>query len=202
MCGFGRVPSVNVVFRRILAKKDVWRNLSLKESFLRQKSRVSWLKEGDCNSRFFHNAMRGGEEKTYLFCQYKRRDIEAVFDIKEEVRRYFEVNFLEISLARPVIYDIELKPFSLEDSLVWELPFTNLEIKEAVWRCCGDKSPGSNGFYFCFFQSCWKVIKVDVVCFVTNFRYNAKLTKAATTTFLALIPKCNNPQELNNYRSI
>lgn len=97
-----------------------------------------------------------------------------------------------------MIDEVDLKSLSLEDSLDLELPFSELEIKEAVWSYVGDKSPGPDGFSFCFFQSCWEVIKADVIRFMKDFHSS----KAATASFLALIPKSDSPQELNSYRPI
>lgn len=52
-----------------------------------------------------------------------------VSEVKEEVRRYFEDKFSESFLVKPMLDGIEMKPLSLEDSLVLELPFAELEIK-------------------------------------------------------------------------
>lgn len=44
--------------KREVASKELWRNLTLKESLLRQNSKVDLLKDGNCNYKFFHNAMK------------------------------------------------------------------------------------------------------------------------------------------------
>jgi len=38
--------------------------------------------------------------------------------------------------------------------------------------------------------------------FVTEFHRNGKLTKGINTTFIALIPKVDNPQSLNDFHPI
>lgn len=86
----------DVVVRRVETDKEVWRNISLKESFLRQKSRVSWLKYGDFNTRFFHNAMRGRQRKNHIsFVKTSNGLSEDVYVIKEVVSNFFGSQLLK-----------------------------------------------------------------------------------------------------------
>ncbi|GAU22997.1 hypothetical protein TSUD_98260 [Trifolium subterraneum] len=45
-------------------------------------------------------------------------------------------------------------------------------------------------------------MKDDIMRFLTEFHRNGKLTKGINSTFIALIPKVDNPQKLNDYRPI
>ncbi|PNY01536.1 cysteine-rich receptor-like protein kinase [Trifolium pratense] len=42
----------------------------------------------------------------------------------------------------------------------------------------------------------------DVMRFITDFHRNGKLTKGINSTFIALIPKVDSPQRLNDFRPI
>jgi len=46
------------------------------------------------------------------------------------------------------------------------------------------------------------MLKDDVMCFLVEFHRNGKLTKGINSTFIALIPKVDNPQRLNDFRPI
>ncbi|XP_050916269.1 uncharacterized protein LOC127131387 [Lathyrus oleraceus] len=92
-----------------------------------------------------------------------------------------------------------------------------VEIKEAVksyfktfFKESNVSRPVSEGIVFKslsehdsdWFEGSFLEDEVDVVRFVEDFHEKAKLTKACTSSFLALIPKVKNPQALSEYRHI
>jgi hypothetical protein len=81
-------------------------------------------------------------------------------------------------------------------------PFLEAEVKEAVWDCDSFKSPGPDGVNFGFFKDFWVELKGDVMRFISEFHRNGKLTKGINSTFIALIPKVDSPQRLNDFRPI
>jgi len=81
-------------------------------------------------------------------------------------------------------------------------PFTDPELKDAVWSCGGDKCPGPDGFNFNFIKEFWGVLKPDFRRFVDEFHANGSFPKGNNASFLALIPKTNHPQSFNEYRPI
>jgi len=83
-----------------------------------------------------------------------------------------------------------IKPFSLE------------EVKQAVWDCDSFKSPGPDGISFYFIKKNWELVKDDFMRFLVDFHRNGKLSKGINSTFIALIPKVNSHQRLNDYRPI
>lgn len=83
-----------------------------------------------------------------------------------------------------------------------EETFSKSEIKEAVWSCDGGKSVGPDGYTFAFLQTFWDLVKEDIFLFVQNFHSRAKIVKACMASFLALIPKVDNPQTLAEYKPI
>lgn len=91
---------------------------------------------------------------------------------------------------------------SLEERLGLDAPFIVDEVKEVIWSGVGDKSPGPDGFNLGFFKSYREILKDDVLRFVNEIYWNVKVPKDATTSFLALMPKKDNPQTLNEFRNI
>ncbi|MCI11063.1 hypothetical protein A2U01_0032162 [Trifolium medium] len=46
--------------------KEFWNQLNFKDNLLKQKSRMKWIKEGDSNSRFFHQSIKGRRRRNQL----------------------------------------------------------------------------------------------------------------------------------------
>lgn len=80
--------------------------------------------------------------------------------------------------------------------------FSREEIREVIFGCEGDRSPGSGGLNMEFINRCYEVVGEDIIGFVQEFHRNAKLPKAMTSSFLTLIPKFDNPQGLDDYMHI
>jgi len=90
-----------MVSRKIL-QEELWRAAQSHESLLRQKARSKWIREGDCNTRYFH-----------LLMNVKRRNnssqgvmidgswVEELTRVKEEVRSFFFRRFQEPEQVRP-----------------------------------------------------------------------------------------------------
>ncbi|KAH1131306.1 hypothetical protein J1N35_002684 [Gossypium stocksii] len=83
-----------------------------------------------------------------------------------------------------------------------EKPFSLEEIKEAVWSCDENKAPGPDGFNLCFFRKCWEVVKEDLFEMMVQFFNSSKLERSINSSFIALIPKNDNPQDISEFRPI
>ncbi|GJX46034.1 RNA-directed DNA polymerase, eukaryota [Tanacetum coccineum] len=83
-----------------------------------------------------------------------------------------------------------------------DAPFSREEIKRAVWDCGSDKAPGPDGFTFGFFKRFWEVIKEDVFVFVRSFQNRRVIPRGCNPSFIALIPKVNDPRFTSDFRPI
>ncbi|GAU32654.1 hypothetical protein TSUD_219040 [Trifolium subterraneum] len=81
-------------------------------------------------------------------------------------------------------------------------PFRQDEVKAAVWDCESNKSPGPDGINFGFIKDFWPEMQGEVMRFIMEFHRNGKLTKGLNSTFIAMIPKVDSPQRLNDFRPI
>ncbi|GAU23660.1 hypothetical protein TSUD_304350 [Trifolium subterraneum] len=142
-----------------------------------QQSRSRWQKEGDANSKYFHSVLASRRRgNTISSLQVGGTTVEGVASIRQALK--------------PVEASSLIKPFTLE------------EVKAAVWDCDSYKSPGPDGINFGFIKDFWNEMKEDIMRFIVEFHRNGRLTKGLNATFIALIPKIDSPQRLNDFRPI
>ena len=66
----------------------------------------------------------------------------------------------------------------------------------------GDKAPSPDGFSMAFFQSCWCILKAEIMAVFQNFHTHAVFEKSLNASFLALIPKKVNAVKIKDFRPI
>lgn len=69
-------------------------------------------------------------------------------------------------------------------------PFTEDDLKRAVFQMPSDKAPGLDGFTGAFFKNCWEIIKTDIIEAANAFHnmQNASLSLINTAN-IVLLPK-------------
>ena len=128
--------------------------------------------------------------------------IEGVQPIRQAVFSHFKDHFAASYTNRSGVDNFAFKILSYVDGNGLIKPFSVDDVKTAIWDCDKYKSPRPDGVHFGFIKEFWEVLKGDIMCFIHDFHRNDKLTKGINTTFIALIPKVDSPQSLNDFRPI
>ncbi|PNX74944.1 cysteine-rich receptor-like protein kinase, partial [Trifolium pratense] len=155
--------------RKDVLNKEFWQQLHYKESMLKQKSRIRWVKEGDSNTRFFHATIKG---------RRRRNQLTALKEGGSWIQGA----------------GLTFKNLSVDDNDILMAPFSIVEVRDSILSSDGNKCPGPDGFNFNFLKNSWSVVQKDMMEFLHEFHRNATLPKAITASFLALIPKKDHPQ--------
>ncbi|GFS28866.1 hypothetical protein Acr_00g0004350 [Actinidia rufa] len=189
--------------RRRELKADLWKLCRYLEWMWSQKSRENWNLKGDKNTKFFHLVASNRQRRNALNLVTVN---DQVFDepniVKEEVKVYFQNLFLEDWEIRPRIGGFLENTISVEDADGLLKEFSEIEVWSAIMSCDGNKAPGPDGFNMLSVKKGWNFMKKDIMLFFSEFHRNGRLVRSMNSSFLALIPKVDNPIALSDYRPI
>lgn len=68
------------------------------------------------------------------------------------------------------------------------------EVKEVVFSVDSQSAPGPDEVTGRFYQSCWEIIKEDLLIMILDIFASSEIPKALTHTCLILLPKVECPQ--------
>ncbi|XP_057791059.1 uncharacterized protein LOC131008183 [Salvia miltiorrhiza] len=192
--------------KELAAQAKINTALCRKNSLLQQKSRISWLKDGDRNTNFFH-AMLKYRKKPHIISHLEVNG-EQVFDqtqIGNHIVNFFSTLFtadnqgLEDIVAVEAVIDTFVS--DLQNNLLVRLPDEE-EITAAVFTMDSYSSPGPDGFSGKFCQSCWQIIKSDIWEAVQAFFRHSYLPQGCNSNTLVLIPKKDVVRSVADLRPI
>ena len=169
----------------------------------RQKSRETWLKEGDRNTGFFHRMANAHRRRNCLnnICINDRK-LDKEEDIKEGLVDAFQNLLSAPGGWSPPLPDLNLNRIGIEEAASLEESFSEEEIWTAISGLNRDKAPGPDGFPLAFWSFSWDFVKYEVIGFFKEFHDDARFVKNLNTTFLVLIPKKQSVEDFKDLRPI
>ncbi|GKV25846.1 hypothetical protein SLEP1_g35229 [Rubroshorea leprosula] len=184
--------------------------LSLAEEvYLKQKSRVQWLKEGDQNTTYFHKVMKVRRSRNMIREIYSDDGelLTQYVDIAKEAVGFFErllgtedpnCNGGDLDLLRS-IFDYQL-PDDVQQSLT--KPITADECRFAFFSSLNNKSLGPDGYTIEFYKAAWNIVGDLVTKAIQEFFLSRKLLREVNSTIISLVPKVPCPSKMTEYRPI
>ena len=83
-----------------------------------------------------------------------------------------------------------------------ESPFSEEEIRTALFELRGDKAPDPYGFTAVLWQENWDTIKGETMNMFKDFHNTGRFVKSLNTTFIVLIPKKGEAEDLKDFKPI
>ncbi|KAG7547838.1 Reverse transcriptase domain [Arabidopsis suecica] len=186
-----------------------WHTLVIaEERFFCQKSRVTWLHDGDSNTSYFHRMadMRHSMNKIQFLFDDDGNKIDTKQGIEQHCADYFE-NLLGGDVSPQLLEqsDMELLlPYrcSLDEIRELGMVFTDNEIEAAFSSLPRNKTSGPDGYSSEFFKGMWVIVGPEVLEAVKEFFSSGQLLKQWNATTLVLIPKVVNASKTTDFRPI
>jgi len=155
------------------------------------------------NTKYFHRVIKWRRTKNMIkglvidneWCEEPEK-------VKEEIKNIFRIRFSDDSNVNVRLDNIGFPLINSEDNNLLISRFSKEEIWEAIWDCDSSKSPGPDGFNFNFIKQAWDIIKMDILRAVNCFHSCGNWPTGSNASFISLIPKTENPQQLEEYRPI
>eukprot|EP01018_Ginkgo_biloba_P032904 Gb_28853 [translate_table: standard] len=178
------------------------------EAAWRLKSRALWLSEGDENTKFFHQ------------CANHRKNINAIRkittpdgsdackfeDVAKARVKHFSSLFKDeerVSIAEAIRMTQFYPRFvNEEDNLSVMESVSKEELLDALHSFQKDKSPRPDGWPVEFFLGFCDSIEGDLLRVIEEPRASRRILAAFNATFIALIPKKDNPLTFEDFRPI
>eukprot|EP00253_Pinus_taeda_P025838 PITA_25838 len=182
----------------LLDKEDEWRI----------KSRAIWLKSGDENTRFFHNYAKGRKSGNTIWSlkDEEGSEVSSFTELASLGKRHFERIFAdsgEASIAQ-VLRTAQCFPRFVEEEEAEDLsrPVSKEEVEAAMKIMAKDKSPGPDGWTIELFLFFFDVIGSEITDVIEESRMKGEVYRPFNATFIALIPKKEDPGIFEDFRPI
>jgi hypothetical protein len=177
-----RALSQDECWLRANLKRRVKGLAALERSRKRQASRLRFLREGDANTKFFHQRVNARRRKNHI--------VRLKHNNGRPPPRSLYFNWDALNPNTHPLDD--LGP-----------PFSEDEIKEALDDMPADKSPGPDGFSIAFFRSYWDIIKEDLMSAIKAFsELSTSNFHIINTANVVLLPKKDGADAISDYRPI
>lgn len=181
------------------------------EAFYKQRSRVQWLTLGDHNTKFFHRSLLHRNARNTIS---SLQDDVGRIHTGQQVIGEMAVGYFKNILHAPInaaerdnaserdSQSFYPRAISEEARAVMSMPIMDKEIKDALFSIPDDKAPGPDGYTSLFFKSAWSIVGKDFTAAVHHFFLRKHLPRCVNATRIALVPKKENPNHLDDFRPI
>ncbi|KAG8479491.1 hypothetical protein CXB51_029692 [Gossypium anomalum] len=121
---------------------ELGETIKFRESIWRQKSRMTWLKDRDSNTAFFHRAVKIKAKRKFVHGMKTGNSwYSEPKELKKKMFNFFRDHFSYPSKKWKMDMVLKFNRLKEVEALKLEVPFCMEEIKEAVWSCDENKAP-------------------------------------------------------------
>ncbi|KAA3468552.1 reverse transcriptase [Gossypium australe] len=188
---------------------DVQMNLNWvvdkEELFWEQHARVNWLKNGDCNTSYFHKVAVNRQFHGRIIALEDKNGgkLSSTKDILRLASDYF-INLFSASIMGSDEHLFGLVEKKVTESMNAALlkQFTEDDIAYAVKMMAPLNAPDVDGFPAIFFQRYWHIIGPEISIYCLSILNGESEIGGINKTHIVLIPKIEKPKNMSQFRPI
>lgn len=170
---------------------------------IRQRSRLTWIKEGDVNSKFFHIKATSRRRKNFIQSLKTPSGLAVSAKDKEDELFRFYSEKLGTNFQRTKNLNwtnLQLPSFNLSEL---EEDISEEELRGTIFGMPPEKAPGPDGFIGAFFKVAWEIIKGDLLAAVTSFmNLSTSHLEELNSAYIFLLPKKDDASGADHFRPI
>ena len=183
-------------------KSELKELVAQENTYWHQRSKISWMKDGNRNSKFFHAmaSQRKRSNEILMLQDSSSKWHSQQFDLQRVASDYFQSIFTSASTSsvQHVINNIrEVVTPDMNGTLLAK--FTHDEVKRALFQMHPTKAQGPNGMNPLFFQKYWHIVGTDVSNAVLDCINYGNILHSINFTHITLIPKRKNPDFMSHF---
>jgi hypothetical protein len=174
----------------------------IQRSRARQRSRITWLRHGDANTKFFHIMANQRRKKHIHSLQTDEGLAVTQADKQRAVLDHFNKQ-LGSYVPRSCTLNLENLGWASRSLQHLEAPISEVELRSIIQSMPKEKALGLDDFIRKFFSLCWGIIKNDLLLAVQHFlNMNQQGLNLLNQAFIVLIPKKECPLTDSDYMPI
>lgn len=134
--------------------KEDWNQLLVQEdATIKQHAKCFWLKDRNCNTKFFHSQIKGTRRMNRIsrFKDFASMWLEDEQDSNSHILHYFRLIFAGGSADCAQVLELVQNLISREDNDLLCAPFSNEEFRSALFQMHLDKALGLDGLNPAFY---------------------------------------------------
>ena len=168
-----------------------------------QRSKAQFILEGDSNTKYFHSILNGRHRKKRIYSLLDEdRTIEGQDQLKSYITNYYKGLFgapEEGNFSLDESRTSDIPQVSVEENNLLTAPYSEDEVRKAVFQMEHNKAPGPDGFPAEFFQNFWDIIKPDLMELFSCLHDGQLELFRVNFGEIILLPKINEVERIQQY---
>jgi mannosylglycoprotein endo-beta-mannosidase len=169
----------------------------------RQWSRITWIHEGNANTRLFHLRANGHRQKNHIPSLVGPAGLVTGHEEKEQILLNHFSSLMGSGGAAAVDLNWEALNVNSSDLSHLEGAFSLAELKTAIDDMHVEKAPGPDGFIGGFYKKCWAIVNHDLLAAMNQMHcLKGDHWRLLNTASIVLLPKRNEAVDAKDYRPV